>query len=188
MATLASCALMRPAETGTSKAVLNKMPLELPRREPRAVTLLVFPPEAKPLFDTTQMAYTVRPYQVAYFREHEWGETPPQMLQPLLVKTLGNTRYFSAVLTPPYTARYTYALRTEILELTQDFTSEPPAVLLSLRLRLSDGATDRVIAIKEIALREPMQQKTPESGVVAANEATAKALKDAAKFVLDNAN
>jgi cholesterol transport system auxiliary component len=186
--TLAGCALLSPAKTEITTARLEKMPAEVPRRDSRPITLLVFPPEAKPTVNTTQMAYTVRPYEVAYFSQHQWGGTPSQMLQPLLVRTLESAGYFKTVLTPPHTGRYSYALRTEILELTQDFTSEPAALRLSLRLRLSDDAANRVIATKEISLREPMRQKTPYAGVVAANEATAKALQEVAKFVLEKAD
>jgi cholesterol transport system auxiliary component len=185
--TLAACALLSPPETAVTTARLEKTPAEVPRRDPRPVTLLVFSPEAKPAIDTTQMAYTVRPYELAYFSRHQWGGTPSKMLQPLLVKTLESTGYFKAVLTPPHTGRYTYALRTEILELTQDFSSGAPALRLSLRLRLSDDAANRLIATKEITLREPMQQKTPYGGVIAANDATAKALLEAARFVLEKA-
>lgn len=183
---VSSCALLSPAKIERQKDVLSRMPLELPQKKTHAATLLVFPPETQPIYDTTQMAYSIRPYQVAYFSEHEWGETPSQMLQPLLVRTLQNTHYFIAVLTPPYPGRYSYALRTEILEFTQDFTAEPATLLLSLRFRLSDGAENRVIAIKEILLREPVQQKTPNAGVEAANDATAKALQEVASFVLKN--
>jgi cholesterol transport system auxiliary component len=185
---LAGCALLSPPKTEVATARLEKMPVEVPRRDPRPVTVLVFPPEAKPTFQTTQMAYTVRPYEVAYFSQHQWAGTPSQMLQPLLVRTLESTGYFKAVLTPPHAGRYSYALRTEILELTQDFTSGPPALRLSLRLRLSDDTANRLVATREITLREPMQQKAPYAGVIAANDATAKALLEVARFVLDKAD
>jgi cholesterol transport system auxiliary component len=185
--TLAGCALLSPAKTGITTARLEKMPVQVPRRDLSPATVLVFSPEAKPTIETTRMAYTVRAHEVAYFSQHEWGATPSQMLHPLMVKTLESTGHFKAVLTPPQTGRYTYALRTEILELTQDFTSEPAALLLSLRVRLSDDSASRVVASKEISLREPMRQKTPSAGVTAANEATAKALLEVARFVLEKA-
>lgn len=183
--TLSGCSLLLPVKTETRKDVLSKMPADLPQQKTRAATLLVFAPQTQPLYDTTRMAYTVRAYQVDYFSQHEWGETPSQMLQPLLVGALQNTHAFSAVLIPPYAGRYHYALRTEILELRQDFTSEPAVLQLSLRFQLSDDTADRVIATKEISLREPMQQRTPYAGVVAANDATAKALQEMVRFVLD---
>ena len=182
---VSGCALMSAPPVETSKEVLNKMPPEVPQRSSRGAVLLVFPPQSRPIYDTTQMAYTTQPYEIAFFSQHEWAETPAQMLQPLLEKTLQNTRFFSAVLAPPYAGRYGYALRTEIRELIADFTSEPAALQLSLRFQLSDGAAGRILGVKEISIREPMQKKTPYAGVVAANEAVAKALLELARFVLD---
>ena len=182
------CALLPPSTTAeTTKEVLNKMPVDLPRRASRAAVLVVYPPQSGPLYDTTLMAYTVKAYEVAYFSRHEWGANPAQMLQPLLVRTMQNTGFFSAVLAPPYAGHHTHALRTEIRELIADFTSEPAVLQLSLRFELIDGATGRIVAIKEIAIREPMRDRTPYASVVAANEATARALQQLAAFVLDQA-
>jgi len=185
---LSSCALPAPEETVVKKEILSKVPLDLPHKKPGKATLLVFPPETQPTYDTVQIAYTSAPYQLAYFSRHEWAETPSQMLRPLLIRTLENLHYFRAVLTPPYASRYSHALQVQVLELTQDFTSEPAAVQLSLHLQLSDGASNRVIGTKEIRVRETMQKKNPEAGVAAANDAMAKALREVAGFVLDKIN
>ena len=184
---LAGCALLSAPPPQTSKQILNKMPPEVPQRSSRGAVLVVYPPQTRPVYDTTEMAYMTRPYEIAYFSQHEWAEPPAQMLQPLLVGTLQNTRVFSAVLTPPYAGRHSYALRTEIRELIADFTSEPAALQLSLRFQLSEGATGAVVGVKDISVREPMQQKTPYAGVVAGNEATAKALLELARFVVEKA-
>ncbi len=179
------CTVLPAGGAEPRKSVIAKMPGELPQRETRGATLLVFPPDTSPLYDTTQMAYTERPYQIDYFSQHQWGEPPSQMLLPLLVKTLENTHAFQSVVTPPYTGRYAYVLRTEVLELTQDFTADPAVLVLSLRLRLSNSATNSVIATRDIVLREPMRDRTADAGVEAANDAAAKALQQTARFVLD---
>jgi len=184
---LAGCALLSAPPPQPSKQMLNKMPPEVPQRSSQGAVLVVYPPQTRPVYDTTEMAYMTRPYEIAYFSQHEWAEPPAQMLQPLLVGTLQNTHFFSAVLTPPYAGRHSYALRTEISELIADFTSEPAALQLSLRFQLSEGAAGAVVATRDISIREPMQQKTPYAGVVAGNDATAKALKELASFVLEKA-
>jgi cholesterol transport system auxiliary component len=185
--TLAGCALLSPAHLESTKAVLNKLPAELPQPGARTASVLVFPPETKPVYDTTQMAYTTQAYQVAYFSRHEWAETPSQMVQPLLVATLRRTRAFSAVLMPPHVGRVSYTLRCEIVELLQDFMTQPATLRLGLHVELGDDTAGRVVASKDITLREPMRQATPEAGVAAANEALAKALQELARFVLDKA-
>jgi len=186
--TAAGCALLSPpADNDVVTAMLDKMPSELPRAAPGTASVLVLTPETRPVYDTTQMAYTVRPHEVAYFSRHRWGETPSHMLQTLLVKTLETTGHFAVVLAPPYAGRYSYALRTEILELTQDFTAEPAALRISLRLQLSHGASGGTIATREISISEPMRHRTPSAGVIAANDASARALQEAAGFVVQNA-
>ncbi len=181
-----NCTLLPKPEAEPQKAVIAKLPLDLPQAAPRDTTLLVLPPDTDPVYDTAQMAYTTKDYQIAYFREHEWAAPPAQMLLPLLVKTLENTNAFRAVLTPPYLGRYDYTLRMAILALKQDFTKEPAELVLSLRVQLSDGVTSKIIATRDLAVRESMRRNTPGAGVDAANDAAAKALQDIAQFVLDN--
>ncbi len=183
VASVTSCALLTPATVETRKEMLTKIPVDLPEGKTRPATLLVFAPETSAVYDTTQMAYAARPYQIAYFSRTEWGERPPQMIHPLLVQTLQKAGYFSAVVTPPFMGRYTHALRTEILALQQDFTSEPATLRLTLRVQLVAQANNQVIATKEIDVREPMLEKTPHGGAVAANDAMAKALREVAEFV-----
>lgn len=182
---VAACALLStPSKVHVEKAILTKVPQDPPQRTSRGDTILVFAPKGAPLYDTTQMAYSTRPNEVAYFSEREWAETPPQMFYPLLVKTLDNTNAFRAVLTEPFTARYGYGLRTEILELLQDFSSDSASLVLSLRFQLTDYGAKTVIATREISVREPLRERNSYAGVIAANEATAKALQQMAQYVL----
>ncbi len=109
------------------------------------------------------------------------------MLQPLLVRTLQGTGSFSAVVTPPYSGPYGWGLRTEIGELVADFTADPGVLRLSLRLQLIEGASGRVVATRDVEVREPLRQRTPEASIAAANTATAQALLEVARFILENA-
>jgi cholesterol transport system auxiliary component len=188
VAILSSCGLLSPVKMETNKYVLNKIPGDLPKENSRAASLSVLIPETNPIYDTTQMAYTNQPYQIAYFSQNEWGETPSQMIQPLIVQAIQNTNYFNVVLSQPHFGRHTYALRTEILELKQDFTSNPATLELVLRFQLSREATNQIIATKELSVRQPMLEKTPYAGVVAANDATAKLLLELARFIVQTAD
>jgi cholesterol transport system auxiliary component len=182
---LPGCALLSAVKVDTQTFMLNPLPLDPPQaRHCTAATLLVFPPQAQAIYDTTQMAYTTQAHQIAHFARHEWADTPSRMLLPLLVRALQNTRCFNAVVTPPHTYRYTHALHTDLVELLQDFTSQPATLRLVLRAQLSDDATGRVIASREVVLREPVSQETAEAGVIAANRATARALQEVVTFVL----
>jgi cholesterol transport system auxiliary component len=186
IATSSSCSLLAPANVETQKEMLTKIPLELPEGKMHPATLLVLPPETSTVYDTTQMAYEIRPYEIAYFSRTEWGEKPSQMIHRLVVQTLQNAHYFSSVVTPPFTGHYTHSLRTELLALQQNFTSEPATLQLNLRVQLTAEASNQVIGTKEISVREPMRERTPYAGAVAANDAMARALRELAEFVRAN--
>lgn len=167
-------------------ALLDQLPADVPQGPRRARPLLVYPPQARPVYDTVQMAYTQQAHQVAYFAHNQWGETPSQMLQPLLVRVMERTGAF-AVLAPPFTGGNALALHTELTQLVQDFTQEPPLLRVALRVQLIDEGSGRLVASRDIALQQPMQQKAPYAGVIAANAAMAQALHDLATFVLESA-
>jgi cholesterol transport system auxiliary component len=182
------CTLFSPVNIDTKKYVLNDIPLDLPRERTHSSTLLVLVPDTMPAYATTQIAYSTEAYQIAYFSKNEWAGTPSQMIQPLIVRTLRDTHYFSEVLSPPYFGRRTFALHVEILELKQDFTSEPAMLQLAMRIHLSREATNQVVATKEWSIREPMPERNPYAGVVAANQAMPKLLRELAKFVVEKAD
>jgi cholesterol transport system auxiliary component len=179
---LAGCSLLLPPKSEPVTAILDKMPDHVPAEAAHPATLLVRQPETSAAFDTTRMAYSVKAYQLAYFRDNQWAETPAQMIQPLLVRTLQQTGFFRAILSPPESETPRYTLRTEILELVQDHTANPPVLRLRLRLQLFQ-ASGRPIAGREIVEQEAMADAVPYAGVVAANDAVAKALRATAQFV-----
>jgi cholesterol transport system auxiliary component len=183
-----SCTLFSPVNIDTKKNVLNNIPLDLRSEKTRPATLLVLEPETAPAYATTQMAYSTQAYQIAYFTKNDWAETPSQMLQPLIVQTLRNTHYFSEVGSPPDFGRHTFVLRSEVLELKQDFTSEPAMLQLAMRISLSRDATNQVVATKELSVSQPMSERNPYAGVVAANEALPKLLRGLAEFVVEKAD
>jgi cholesterol transport system auxiliary component len=188
VAFFSGCTLFSPVNIDTKKNVLNNIPPDLRSERTHPATLLVLEPETTPAYATTQMAYSTQAYQIAYFTKNDWAETPSQMIQPLIVQTLRNTRYFSEVLSPPDFGHHTFVLRSEILELKQDFTSEPAMLQLAMRISLSRDATNQVVATKELSVSQPMSERSPYAGVAAANEALPILLRGLAEFVVEKAD
>ena len=184
---LSACTMFRPVDVETKRYALSMIPDALPAEKTHPATLLVLVPETAPAYATTGMAYTIRKYQIAYFSQNEWVETPARMMLPLIVETLRRTHYFSAVRSPPEFGRQTFILHTEIIELKQDFTSDPAVLLLTMRVDLRHGTTNRLIATKELSVQEPLGERNPYAGVVAANEAVGRLLRELSRFVIENA-
>lgn len=177
------CTLLAPVDTAVTTALLDQMPADPPVARRRGGVLLVYPPDCRPVYDTTKMAYSARPHELAFFARHEWAERPGQMLLPLLVRTLEATRCCGGVVTPPYTGPFVCTLRTEVHELVQDFGVDPPQLRIALRVLIADR--EHVLAAGDIRVAEPMRQKNAEAGVEAANIAMAAALRAVAQKVVD---
>jgi cholesterol transport system auxiliary component len=183
----AGCALMTPADVATRKELLSALPAEVPQGRARPVTLLVFPPDSAPVYDTTQMAYARQAQQIEYFARNAWSEKPSRMMHDLLVRTLEATHAFQAVVKPPHTEAYTHAVKSEIIDFHQDFTAEPAVMRIAMRFTLVSERSEKVVATKELQVAQPMREKSPEAGVEAASAAAQKLLRDAAAFVLEKA-
>jgi cholesterol transport system auxiliary component len=176
---------LSPVQTDPdSTYMLDTLPNHISKSKTRNITLLVQQPDTRPIYNTTKMAYTIKPYQVSYFGRNQWAETPSQMLLPLMVQTLQNTNHFRAVVTPPFTGRYHYLLTTQILQLQQNFLKCPNVVEVTIRVQLSKASSNQVIGTKEITVRVPIKQRSPYCGVIAANKAMALALADIDNFCL----
>lgn len=188
-ALLSACSLLTAPAPEAPRGMLTEVPAELARNErpvSASMTLLIVMPRAQAAYDTTRIAYALRDHEVAYYRDHEWGATPAQMMQPLLVSTLERTGRFAAVLSPPYGGASSYVLQTQIDELVQDFTPPAVAARIAMHVQLTDNVSHRVVS-KEIVVTEPFAQRSAEAGVAAANRATANALREVARFVVANA-
>jgi cholesterol transport system auxiliary component len=179
---LSGCSLLSPVQSNAgNQYVINTVPCVTTKPRSQAA-LLVMPMTASPIYNTTQMAYSTDPYQISYFAKNSWANTPPQMLQNLIVQTLQNTHHFRTVDAPPTIAQYDYALNTQLLELKQDFIGTQSCVRLKIRAQIINMSTNRVIATKEFTYIQPTVQNTPYGGVIAANEAACMILRELARF------
>jgi cholesterol transport system auxiliary component len=182
---LSGCSVFSPVKTETQTTYLiNKAPHPISKRANRSINLLVTPPEANSIYNTTDMAYTTQPYQIGYFAKSSWAEPPTQMLQPLIIQTLQKTRYFHSVGSLSTIGQYNYILNTQLLQLQQDYAKFPHVLHFVLRAQIINANTNQVIASKEFSTNEPLNRNDPYSGVMAANKAAATVLNQLAQFCL----
>ncbi|MBO9512678.1 MAG: membrane integrity-associated transporter subunit PqiC [Variovorax sp.] len=147
-----------------------------------ARTLIVEPPRAAPGFDTSQMVYVRRPYEIEFFAHHQWVDTPSNMLAPKMARAIEGTGAFHAVLGAPTSATGQYRLESELVRLQQDFSTTPSHVRLTLRAALIDAASRKVIASREFDARVDATADDPYAGVVAAQRAAGQVLSELARF------
>ncbi|OGT38834.1 MAG: hypothetical protein A3F12_04820 [Gammaproteobacteria bacterium RIFCSPHIGHO2_12_FULL_38_14] len=187
MVTLTACSIFSPVKLPPENSyMLTAVPTDLSNRPMHPLTLLVMPPETEAAYHTTQMAYTIKPYQIAYFQQNRWAETPSQMFFMLLTQSLSRTHYYRSVVTPPYVGPYDYILKTNILKLQQNYMYHSALVELTVQATLIQASTNQVVADKQFSITVPMRMRSPYGGVIAANSATKQLLKNIVLFSVRN--
>lgn len=184
---LNGCSVFAPVKVEpTTSYVINAKPAPLILGKRTSSVLLVSTPQALSAYDSNHMAYTTQVYQIAYFTKNNWADTPTQMLQPLIVNTLQNTRHYHAVVAAPFAGQYDFILNTQLLELQQSFLQHPSQIHITLRAQLVKYATSQVVATRDFTITRTAFQDTPYGGVVAINEATRELLRQLAQFCIKN--
>jgi cholesterol transport system auxiliary component len=182
----AGCVLFTPVKSATAFYVLDKVPAGLPEGATLRASVSVPMPEAPPLYATRRMAYTMQPHQIGYFNESEWALAPAQLIRPLLVETLRRSGRFADV-DAGALPRGEFILRSELLEFTQDFTSQPAVFRVRMRFALERADSHRAAATRELSAIEPLRENTARAGAMAANEAMERLLREFAAFAADSA-
>ncbi len=157
--------------------MINAMPVDFKSVPKTRAIILVATPETTPIYNTTRIAYTVKPYQIGYYSQHQWAETPAQMLLPLLSQSLEKTHAFEAVVVSPYIGNYDYVLNTQIEKMQLNSLNQQAGYFeLVIQAQIISVRSARTIATRQFIIHEPTGMVSPYNGVIAANAAVAKAL------------
>lgn len=180
---LAGCTgFSAPQVTSQAIYVLEAQPAAMTARVTRNLVLAVGLPQARPGFDTPQIAYVRQPHELNYFVTSRWADTPARMLEPLLVQAMEQTGSFRAVVRAQDAVRADVRLDTELIRLRHDFATKPSRVQLTLRAQLIDVRGQRVLAAKQFDDVEFAATDDAYGGVTAANRLLQRMLGQLADF------
>lgn len=157
-------------------------------KKPMPITLLVTAPEAAAGYQTEQMLYIKKPYELEAFTKNSWVNPPADMLYPLILQSLQRTNFFGAVTSNAYTLGADYRLDTQLLSLNQNFLMKPSHIEFAIKIVLTRVKDNKVFASRIINFHLPCPNDTPYGGVIAANKATEKFTMDLALFLVSQIN
>ena len=148
--------------------------------------LLIAQPRAEAGFDSRRIAYTEKSSAINYYSQSEWADEPAELIAPLIADTIGKTEYYRAVLTQPTPVAADHRLDVELIRLQQDFLQQPSQVHISMRVSLSDAASNTLIASQLYNEREPAPSDDAYGGVQAANRVLSRILLDLSTWLLNH--
>jgi cholesterol transport system auxiliary component len=165
---LVSCAPIKPE-------VSNRYKLEAFSRDKVAsrktdMTILVSQSQAIPGYQTEEMLYSNKPYQISAFVKNSWVSPPAGMITPLIAQSLEHSNFFFAVASGPDADKTDYRLDTQIIDLKQNFLTKPSQIEFVIQVDLTHVDDNRLISSQIFVIRTPCQSNNPYGGVVAANK------------------
>lgn len=179
---LSSCTLTTPVDLNKQLYTLNPKIIPIKKYPRSQQTILVLATQSIPELDSRKMMYMTQAHHIGYFSLHSWAAPPAEMLLSLIAQSLRVTHYYKAVLTAPYVGTTSLRLTTQLLQLQQDFRTHPSQIQIVLAAQLSNATTGKIIAAREFKAVVPALQQTPYGGVIAANVASTRILKQLAQF------
>lgn len=148
--------------------------------------LLVNRPTAATEYATARMAYSMKPFELAYYAHHRWIAPPAIMLQPLLVASLQNTQRFEAVLATPLLRTIHYRLETHLSNIKLNLYSQAPQVEIALQACLVDNDLQHILACNSFDYKQPVTVISPYEDAIATNQLLQRVLTDITQFVITN--
>lgn len=140
------------------------------RKAPTNTSILVSMPSATSGYQTEQMLYTKKPYELSPFAHNAWFAQPANMLFPLIFQSLQHSNYFKAVASSPYSEKTHYRLDTQLIEFQQNFLKKPSVIQMSVKIVLSDVNANKVLGSRIFRQELRCQQNSPLGGVEASNQ------------------
>ncbi|KTD50358.1 transport protein [Legionella quinlivanii] len=172
--------------TVTNEYKLESFSSEKAASKPIHASILITHPDAATGYDTEEMLYTDKPFEISNFVHNAWMGPPADMLLPLMVQSLQKSGYFYAVASTATSELTDYRLDTQLLELQQNFLKKPSQLDFTAKIVLTHVSDNRIIASRIIELHVPCPSDTPYGGVIAANQATGLFTAGVTKFVLNH--
>lgn len=147
-------------------------------------SILVNAPDAVAGYQTDQMLYVQKPFELTAFVHNSWVSPPADMLLPLIVQSLQRSGYFYAVVSSPNGELADYRIDTQLIELQQNFLTKPSVINLAVKVVLSNIKDNRIVASRLFRQQVTCPMETPYGGVIAANRATENFTAELTHFVI----
>lgn len=146
-------------------------------------SILVTPPEALAGYQTEDMVYMEKRFELGHFRDNAWVSPPADMLYPLIIQSLERSGYFYSVSSGSNSLITDYKLDTQLIELKQNFIEKPSKIHLTVKVTFSDARSAQVIASRLFTQRVSCPAANPYGGVVAANHAAKQFTTELIRFI-----
>ena len=136
-------------------------------------------------YDTFHMTYATRDYERTYYAYSEWADSPPRMIEPLLIQAMEASGLFNAVIDTTSSIGADLRLEANLLVLQHEFHTTPSLGRIVIRVQITDLHTYQVLATRLFEATAPALYEDAYGGVYALNLALEQILDDLVDFCVE---
>ncbi|MDP1603052.1 MAG: ABC-type transport auxiliary lipoprotein family protein [Legionella sp.] len=149
-------------------------------------SILITQPEAVAGYQTNEMVYVKKLFELNNFAHSAWVSPPADMLYPLIVQSVQRSGFFYAVASSTHSEQTDYRLDTQLIKLQQNFLTRPSTIDFVVKAVLTNSQDNRVVASRMINQHIRCPLENPYGGVLAANIATRQFTAELSSFIVDH--
>lgn len=179
---LNGCSLLAPSRAPDLKLFALRDEVSPAAPSAGALTVSVTALRSAAGFAGPRMAYVRTRYQLEYYTQSAWVESPAQMLAPLVVRAVARNGAFRASMASGSAAQSDLQLEAELVQLQQEFDSTPSRVRLTLRVALVASGSRKLLATRIFESVADASSEDAAGGAAAANVAAHQILTDVADW------
>ncbi len=142
------------------------------REQPLVPALVIQPLPGSAMADTVSIAYSLRPFEFAYYQLAGWTERPVRLLPRLLKERLERQGLAGAVALMGEPLYSDWLLTVSIDALHHDVATPPGHAVLSLAVELFDRRARSRVARRIFEARQPVERADSASAAAALSRAT----------------
>ena len=147
-------------------------------------TLLVAPTLAAGFYDTQEIVFSRTPGERAYYQLSNWTEPPARSLNTLLLARLEQAGAFATVAQTTSGMRGALLLRTQLVEMFHDATTNPGRVQVVLAAEVFEPDTRTLVARRTFSAAAPARSFDAAGAVRGFDEAVAALADDLVEWVV----
>jgi cholesterol transport system auxiliary component len=129
-------------------------------------------------YESRRMSYTRRAYEQTFYAFSQWMDTPPRMLEPLVVQAMETSGLFAAVVDATSSVPVHLRLNLDLLLLQHEFQTQPSEGHLVVRAQINDVQRNRILGTRVFEVRSPAPSEDAYGGALAVNLAIEILLRD----------
>lgn len=175
---LSGCTVLQRGEEHQRTYQLVLPTLEAEQTDQRQGSLSVSRLEVQPGYDTSAIAYRRDAFELEYFVRSRWTDRPARMIHPAIIDGLQALGPFRHTIDATAGIPTRFRMDVELVRLEQDFQQDPSMVRLDLRVRLLDRRGRDIVLSETIRVRETAPSEDAVGGIIAANRALEKAVRE----------